>query len=324
MKTKIFLASLLSFFFFVSAGISMAQVDYPTKPIQMLIGYPPGGSTDIMGRALAQEAKKYLGKEILIINRPGANGTVAATHVVTQKPDGYTIGTTPSASFTITPLLQELKVDILKESIPILSFGKFHVGIFVKTDSPFKTFNDFIKYAKQNPGKVTYGHPGSGTRPHLVMEMIAAQEGAKINFVAFKGDTPTATALLGGHIMVASCSAGGWISHIQAGSIRLLAISEDERMDSFPDIPNVIELGYPFPLPTILVLYGPKGLPEYAVKKLEEAFVKASQSPAFREFATKNELYSKKIMVRDELSKFLNEEKTKTHDIIQKIGLGKK
>jgi tripartite-type tricarboxylate transporter receptor subunit TctC len=290
----------------------------------MLIGLAPGGSTDIVGRALAQEAKKYLGKEVIIVNRPGANGTVAATQVVTSKPDGYTLGATPSSSFTITPLLVELQVDLMKESIPILSFARFNVGIFVKSDSPFKTLKEFLEYAKQNPGKTTYGHPGVGTRPHLVMEMIALQEGAKINFVAFPGDTPTATALLGGHVMTAGCSAGGWISHAQARTLRLLAVTEEERMDLFPEIPTVVELGYPFTLPTIVFLYGPKGLSESTIKILEDAFGKASQSPAFKEVANNNALYSKKYMFREELAKFLQTEKEKTGDMIQRLGLGKK
>lgn len=324
MRTKCFIASLSIFFMFVTPNLSVAQVDYPTKPIQLLIGFPPGGSTDVLGRALAHEARKYLGQEVIIINKPGAAGTVAATHVATSKPDGYTLGATPSSAFTITPLLHEIAVDLAKETTPILSFAKFNVGILVKSDSPFKTLKEFLEYAKQNPGKVTYGHPGAGTRPQLVMEMIAAQEGAKINFVAFPGDTPTATALLGGHIMVAGFSAGGWISHAHAGTLRLLAVTEEERIDLFPGIPTIVELGYPYPLPLVVFLYGPKGLPESIVKKLEDAFDKASQSPTFKKVAIENALYTKKNMLPEELTKFLDTEKTKTRDIIKRLGLGKK
>jgi len=314
----------LGFLLILIPIISFAQSDYPTKPIQMFIGFPPGGSTDIVGRALANEAKKYLGKEVIIINKPGANGTVAVTYVVTSKPDGYVIGSTPSSSFTVTPLLQELSVDILKESVPIISYAKFHVGIFVRAESTFKNFEEFINYAKQNPGKVTYGHPGVGTRPHLVMEMIAAQAKAKLNFVAFPGDKPTVTAVLGGHIMSAGCSAGGWLPHVNAGTIRLLAITEEERMDSFPDIPTVIELGYHFTLPTFVVLYGPRGISDLILKKLEDSFRMAAQSIPFKEIAMKNELYTKKFMFREELTKFLYDEKEKTSEILKKLGLGKK
>lgn len=324
MKGKYFLIVIFSFFIILYSNWSIAQVDYPTKPIQMLVGYAPGGSTDVLVRTLAQEAKRYLGQEVIIVNKPGAGGTVAAISVATAKPDGYTLGATPSSTFTVSPWLLELSIDPLKETTPILSVAKFNVGVFVKSDSPFKNLKGFLEYAKQNPGKATYGHPGVSTRPHLVMEMIAAQEGVKINFVAFPGDIPTTTALLGGHIMAAGCSAAGWISHVQAGTLRLLAVMEEERMDPFPDVPTVVELGYPYPLPLVVFLYGPKGIPEPLVKKLEDAFDKASQSPTYRKVATENALFSKKNMLREELAKFLDSEKTKTGDIIKKLGLGKK
>ncbi len=324
MKGKYFLIVIFSFFIILYSNLSIAQVDYPAKPIQMLVGYAPGGSTDVLVRTLAQEAKRYLGQEVIIVNKPGAGGTVAAISVATAKPDGYTLGATPSSTFTVSPFLLELSIDPLKETTPILSVAKFNVGVFVKSDSPFKNLKGFLEYAKQNPGKATYGHPGVSTRPHLVMEMIAAQEGVKINFVAFPGDIPTTTALLGGHIMAAGCSAAGWISHVQAGTLRLLAVIEEERMDPFPDVPTVVELGYPYPLPLVVFLYGPKGIPEPLVKKLEDAFDKASQSSTYKKVAIENALYAKKNMLREELAKFLDSEKTKTGDIIKKLGLGKK
>ena len=323
MKTRLLLVILLSVSLLVIRPVN-AQVDFPTKPIQIVIGYAPGGSTDVLIRTLAQEAKKFLGQEVVILNKPGAGGTVAAISVATSKPDGYTLGATPSSTFTVSPNLLELSTDIVKETTPLLSVARFNVGVFVKTDSPFKNLKGLLEYARQNPGKVTYGHPGVSTRPHLVMEMIVAQEGVKINFVAFPGDIPTTTALLGGHIMAAGCSAAGWISHVQAGTLRLLAVMEEERMDLFPDVPTVVELGYPYPLPLVVFLYGPKGLSEPIVKKLEDAFDKASQSPTYKKVATENALFSKKNMLREELARFLNGEKTKTGDIIKKLGLGKK
>jgi len=323
MRTTLFLVTLLSLFVMVIGPVN-AQVDFPNRPIQILNGYAPGGSVDVLARALAQEAKRFLGQEVVIVNKPGAGGTVAAISVATSKPDGYTLGATPSSTFTVSPNLLELSTDIVKETTPLLSIAKYNVAVFVKSDSPFKNLKGFLDYAKQNPGKATYGHPGVSTRPHLIMEMIAAQEGVKINFVAFPGDTPTTTALLGGHIMAAGCAAAGWISHAQAGTVRLLAIMEEQRMDLFPDIPTVVEAGYPYALPLVVFLYGPKGLPEPVVKKLEDAFNKASQSPAYKKVATDNALFSKRNMHREELARFLDSERTKTGDIIKKLGLGKK
>ena len=323
MKARFFFAAFLMCVVAIPA-LSYGQVVYPNKPIQIFIGMAPGGSLDVLVRTLAQEAKRYLGQEVVCVNKPGAAGSVAAALVATAKPDGYTLGASPSSTFTVTPFFQDLNVDLIRENTSILSFAKFDVVVFVKPDSPIKTLRDFIEYAKQNPGKATYGTPGTGTRAHLAMGAIAAQEGIKINHVPFPGDMPTATAVLGGHIMAGGCSPAGPISHFQAGTLRLITVIGDERMDLFPNVPTSVELGYPHPLPVVHFLHGPKGLPESIVKKLEDAFEKASQSPIFTEVATKNVLYSKKHLFREELTGFLLNERTKTGDLIQKLGLAKK
>ena len=249
---------------------------------------------------------------------------MAALQVSAARPDGYTLGVSPSSTFTVNPFLQDLQVDLVKESTVLLSFAKFNVAIFVKPDSPFTTLKDVIEYARRNPGKLTYGNPGVGTRPHLVMAAIAAHEQLKINFVPFPGDAPTVTALLGGHIMTAGCSAGGWVPQMEAGALRLLAVCEEERTDGYPNIPTVVELGYPYPLPLVVFAHGPKNIPEPVRKKLEDAFEKASQSPIFKDVAIKNALYAKKHMFHQELTQFLLTERTKTGELIQKLGLAKK
>jgi len=322
-KTPLFAITLFVCFFFVPE-MSPAQTDYPNRPIQVLIGYAPGGSTDVLLRSLAQEARKYLGQEMLIINKPGAAGTAAASQVATARPDGYTLGASPSSTFTSAPFFLDLSIDLLKESTPIFSFAQFHVAILVKPDSPFNTLKDLLDYAKQNPGKVTYGHPGVSTRPHLVMAAIANHDGIKMNLMPFPGDAPTVTALLGGHVTAAGCSGGGWVPHVEAGTLRPLALTEQERSDLFPKIPTIVELGYPYPIPLVVFLHGPRGLPEPVVKKLEDAVSKASQTPVFKEVAAKNVLSAKKNMGREELSRFLQSEKEKTGDIVQKLGLAKK
>ncbi len=324
MKTILFLTTFFTCFTAISPTFSDGQVNYPVNPIQILVGFPPGGSIDILGRALAQEARKYLGQEIVIVNKPGAGGTVSVNQVVNSKPDGYTLGISPSIPFTCSPFFLGLRVDLVKECTPILSLAKFNVGIIVKSDSPFNNLKDFMRYAKQSPGKLTYGFPGVGSKPHLVMEMMVLQERTNINFVPFAGDAPVVSALLGGHITMGSGSAGGWVSHIQAGTLRLIAVMEDERMDLFPEIQTVVELGYPASLPNRVFLYGPRGLSEPVVKRLEDAVSTAIQSSIYKKVAIDNALYEKKIIVREELASFLIAEKTKTGEFIHKLGLGKK
>jgi tripartite-type tricarboxylate transporter receptor subunit TctC len=324
MKARFLLTAILSLLFMMTlAGLSEAQVDYPTKPIQIVVGQPPGGSTDILIRALVQDAKNYLKQDIVPINKAGAAGTVGAMQVAAAKPDGYTLGGNPTAAFTIGPHLQDLSVDLVKETTPILSFAKFYGGVFVKSDSPFKSLKDLLEFAKKNPGKLTYGHPGVGTRSHLIMEMIAAHEGIKMNFVAFAGDAPEVAAILGGHVLAGGASAGTiWTSQIQAGELKFLAA--EERMYLFPEIPTLAELGYPFSLPIVLFVFGPKNLPEPVLKKLEDAFGKAAENPAFKDLTKKNMVYAEKNIYREDLAKFLQTEKARTGEFIKKVGLGKK
>jgi tripartite-type tricarboxylate transporter receptor subunit TctC len=324
MKTRILLAVFSVVLTLIAPEEMFAQGAFPTKPIQMLIGYAPGGSTDVLVRTLAQESKKFLGQDIVVVNKTGSAGSVAALQVTAAKPDGYTLGVSPSSTFTVNPFLQDLQVDLVKESTAILSFAIFNVAIFVKPDSPFTTLKEAVEYARRNPGKLTYGNPGVGTRPYLVMAAIAAHEQVKINFVPFPGDTPTVTALLGGHIMTAGCSAGGWVPQMDAGGLRLLAVCEEDRIEAYPKIPTVLELGYPYPFPLVVFVHGPKNIPEPIRKKLEDALEKASQTPTFKEVATKNALYAKKHMFHEELTNFLVSERTKTGEVIQKLGLAKK
>ena len=324
MKVKFFLLGILSFFIVISPGLLGARADYPTNPVQIVVGYGAGGSADIVTRALAQEAKKYLGQEIIILNKPGAMGIVAVSDVKNAKPDGYTLGALQSSCFILLPWLQNLAFDPLKEVTPIISFAKFNIALMVKSDSPFKTLKDFLEYARNNPGKATYGHPGVGSRLHLIMAAIAEQEGVKVNFVTFKSDSEIIANVLGGHMVAGGISSAALMPQVRAGQLRVLALLEGERVDYLPEIPNVVELGYPYSFPLIFLVYGPKGLPEPIIKKLEDAFNKASQLPTFKEFAIKNAAYMEKIMLHHELTKFLETEKAKSGEIIKKLGFEKK
>ena len=324
MKTKLFIGVIFFSFVSIFPGLVSAQGDYPSGPIQVEIGNPPGGGADLLTRGVAKEARKYLGQEILVTYRPGANGTISLSHVVTVKPDGYFLGATPSATFTNAPLILDLKFDPFKETIPIMAYAKYNVILTVRPDSPFKTLKDFLEYAKQNPGKATYGHPGIGTGGHLTMAAIAAQEGIKMNFTPFSGDAPAITALLGGHIMASAGVAAGYVPHVQAGSLRIIATYSEERLEDYPEVQSTAELGYPYPPRLWIFLYGPKGLPEPIVTKLEDAFGKASQSPAFRELTIKNTAYLKKVLFREELLKNLLAEKAAVAHLFQKAGLVKK
>lgn len=324
MKVKIRLAIFFFSLSVVCPSLLSAQIDYPTKPINIFIGFPSGGSVDVLTRGLAVEAKKYLGQEIIFNYKPGAGGSLSWAQVIASKADGYTLGSCLTSNFYNCPLLIDLSFDPIKETIPIIAFGKSNKMVTVKSDSPFKTLKEFLEYAKQNPGKASYGHPGIGTGNHLLMAAIAAQDGIKMNLVPFQGDSPAITALLGGHIMAAAGTVASYSSHIDGGSIRPIATYEEERLDEYPETPTIIELGYPYTSNALFFIYGPKGLSESIIKKLEDAFSKASQSPSFKKLTTITRTHLKKIVFRKELVESFPAEKVKAIELFQKGGLGKK
>jgi tripartite-type tricarboxylate transporter receptor subunit TctC len=308
----------------VCPAFVFCQEAFPVKPIQIWAGMAPGGTQDTLARALAQEARQHLGQEVVVVNKPGGTGSTASAQVSTAKPDGYTLGLNASATFTTVPFLQSLSIDLIKDTTPILAFATFRMVIYVKADSPLKSFKDLIEFARRNPGKFSYGSPGAGTVAHLIMAAIALQEGIEMTHIPFAGEAPTTTAVLGGHITAGIHSPTGAIAHIEAGTLRPLAVSGEGRMDGFPDVPTIVELGYPHSLPVVSLIHGPKNLPEPIRKKLEDAFEKASQSASFEDVARKHMLYLKKHIFGKELETFLITERDKTGELIKKLGgLGK-
>jgi tripartite-type tricarboxylate transporter receptor subunit TctC len=244
-------------------------------------------------RTLADEAKKSLGVEVLVVNKPGAHHTVAMSYVISRPADGYTLGTSTDAPFTRGSLIMKLTFDPNADTIPIIAYGTFPNAIIVREDSPFKNFQDAINFAKENPSKLTYGHIGQGSAHYINMAALALQRGLKIAMVPFGGDSEIVISLLGGHIMMTGIGISSCANQIKAGKIRLLAMDEgDEVRKKYPGVPTFYDVGFKdICPPPILVIWGPKGLPDPVVKKLEGAFIKASQSDQFRTFALNNEVY---------------------------------
>lgn len=299
------------------------QDAFPNRTIQIWAGMAPGGTMDTLARALAQEAKTALGQDVVVVNKPGGTGSTASAGVANAKPDGYTLGLNSSATFTTVPFLQEMSIDLIKENTQIMAFAAFEVVIYVKADSPLNTFKDLVEYARKNPGKFSYGSPGAGSKAHLIMAAIALQEGVEMTHVPFKGEAPTVTAVLGGHVVAGMHSPTGAIAHIEAGTLKPIAVTGEERMEGFPKIPTTVELGYPYHLPILALIHGPGNLPDPIRKTLEGAFEKASNSDSFVSVSKKHMLYLKKHIFGKDLEAFLLREKAKTGELMKKVGLGK-
>jgi tripartite-type tricarboxylate transporter receptor subunit TctC len=260
----------------------VARSEYPERPVTIIVGMEAGGPTDISTRALIIGASKFLGQPIVVENKGGGGGTVALAVVATAKPDGYTLCAVQNVSIVDTPLMQKVPFKPLKSFTSIIGFAAAtHTALLVKSDAPWKSFKEFIDFAKKNPGKIKYSSAGIGTGMHVAMEVIAKKEGIKWVHIPYKGTAPSRTALMGGH--VDACSSGvDWPPHVQSGGLRVLATHGEKRSPHFPDIPTLRELGYDFVNWTVHSIVGPAGLPPEVVEKLETAFAKGRETTEFK------------------------------------------
>lgn len=300
-----------------------AQTDFPSKPIQLVVGFPAGGGTDVIARVLAQEAKRLLGREVMVLNKPGATGTLGVTFVAAAPSDGYTLGITPSSSLTTAPFVQDVPADLLERTTALLGVGRLRQGLLVRSDSSFRTIKDLIEQARRNPGKVSIGTPGTGSKMSLVSQAIARQEKVELSVVGFKGEAPAMTDLLGGHITAAAISASVWERHVAAGSLRIIAVMDEERLDSDPNAATLIEQGYSYPASSIFYVFAPKGVPAAVARRLVDAFGEATRTPAYLDIATKNAIDIRKPISGAALERYLTDDRAKVGTMVEKLGIKK-
>ena len=253
-----------------------AQGTYPNRPITLIVPWPAGGSTDTHLRKLSELAAKQLGQPIIVENKPGAGGMLGpAGMAANAKPDGYTLSQLTIAAFR-QPHMQKVDYDPLKDFTYIIGVSGYTFGVVVKSDSPYKSLNEVIAFAKANPGQFSYSSTGTGTSPHLLMEELAYKAGVKLNHIPFKGNADSTQALMGGHVMAQS-DATGWGKFVDAGTFRLLVTFGDQRTRW--GAPTAKELGYDVVSYSPYGIVGPKGMDPKIVKILHDAFKKAMADP---------------------------------------------
>ena len=266
-----------SMIFLPPTGI--AQEKYPTRPINFVIGYPAGGTTDLCARPLVAAASKIVGQPLVVLNKPGGGSAVAMASLKIEKPDGYTVGVLPTGA-VLSQYMRKVPYDSARDFTPIMQYAVYLYGLVVRSDSPWKNFKEFIDYAKANSGKIRYSTAGPGTSQHLVMERLALKEKIKWTHIPFQGGGPAITALLGGHVE-ASSQTTEWKPHVEAGRLRLLAVYGEKRMMDFPNVPTLLELGYDITAASLICVVGPKGVSPKIVETLHGAFKKAMEDPDF-------------------------------------------
>ncbi|MCR0982847.1 tripartite tricarboxylate transporter substrate binding protein [Roseomonas populi] len=257
---------------------ALAQGRFPDKPIRMVVPWSPGGASDILMRALSEQASKRLGQPVIPENRSGAGGILGAQLVSTSRPDGYVLTQTPISIFRYPQMVARPPFDPMKDLTYIAQITGYLFGVAVRADAPWKDFKELLAYAKANPGKINYGTPGSGTSLHITMEQIAAQQGIEWTQVPFRGASENMQSLLAGNTQVCA-ETSAWGELVQSGQFRLLCVWSGERAKRFPDAPTLKELGIDIVSTSPYGVAGPAGMDPAVVQALETALREGAQDP---------------------------------------------
>jgi tripartite-type tricarboxylate transporter receptor subunit TctC len=270
-------------FFALSSGALSAQ-DYPSRPIHIVVGYPPGAGVDFTARLFADRLQTAFGQPAIVENRSGAGGEIAAEYVSHADPDGYTLFYAVGSDLEWTKFLSKKPVvDPLKNLTPVATVISSVNCVAVNPASPFKTFNDLVAFAKQNPGKLTYGTAGTLSYYYLMGQALK-QQGVDMLHVPYKGNAPVLSALLGREVDVALTTLGSIEPYVTSGKLRILAVMEPNRFAGAPDIPTIAETLPKFRAPlSWFGFFGPAGVPQPIVEKLNSEIAKALRSPAIDE-----------------------------------------
>jgi tripartite-type tricarboxylate transporter receptor subunit TctC len=267
------------------APAAFAQDAYPSKPITMIVPFPPGGVADIVGRPLAVTMEKSLKQSVVVVNRTGAGGAIGMAAVAKAPPDGYTIlmGLSSISVFPVSDRINgKTPAYELKDFAPIALVTADPTVLVVRTDSPYKTVKDFVDAAKANPGKINYSSAGVYSTLHVAMEIFAGAAGIKLFHVPYQGGGPAVTALLGGQVQALASGPAAAVGQIKAGKMRALASWSTERLKLLPDIPTFKELGYDAEFYIWSGVFAPAATPAPVLAKLRAAVREAANDPAFR------------------------------------------
>lgn len=275
------LATVAALSAFLSAPARAAETAFPTKPITLVIPFPPGGATDVLGRVIALRMGQALGQPIVIENRAGAGTIIGASYVRKAPADGYTLLMSSGTTLTVNPAIRSnLPYDPVKGFEPIGISGRTGLILLANQDVPVQSVKQFIDYVKAAPGKYSYGSFGSGTTSHFAGETILQATGLKMAHIPYKGSAPAMTDLMGGQVPFTVDTVSAAIPQLKSGKIKAIAVTTAKRSPLLPNVPTLAEAGYPdINLDTWLVVAAPRGLPPEVRAKLEKALATTVADP---------------------------------------------
>lgn len=317
-RTALLVASLLV----GAAGSALAQAAFPSRPITMIVPFPPGGLADIVARPVAEAMSRDLGQPVIIENKPGAGGGVGMGQAAKARPDGHTVLMALS-SLTVIPeadaLVGRPPMFALADLRPIARFTADPTVLAVRADAPWKTVKDFVDDAKKRPGAINYGSSGNYGTMHVPMEILAQQGGIKMTHVPFTGAGPAVVALLGGQIDAVSSGPATVLQHLKAGKLRALANWGSVRLEALPDVPTLNESGIAAEYAQWSGLFIPAAVPEPVAQRLRAAARAAAQDPKVREVIQNA---GSPVLYQDapEFEKYVQADARRMTDVVKRIG----
>lgn len=295
------------------SGAAVAQDGYPNRPIRMIVPLAAASAVDVAARIVTQKMAENMGQNIVIMNQPGASGTIGAEQVARAAPDGYTIGGFNDSIMTMVPALQPgLRWDIVKDFEPVSLVATVEWGLIANEKSGFKSAADLIAAAKASPGKIDYGSGGVGSPQHLAMELFAANAGISLTHVPYRGATQAAADVVSGQIPVSFQGLGTVAGLVRGEQVRLIGVTTEKRLPQFPDAPTVSESGMPgFLFNSWFAVLAPAGTPKEIVTRLNAEIRKALDDPETRRKLDEQGLVVRgsspeelRVLTRDQLAKY--------------------
>jgi tripartite-type tricarboxylate transporter receptor subunit TctC len=298
---------------FIASPSWSAEKSYPDRPINMIVPYAPGGAADLGSKVVAEKIAEFLGQPFISVYKPGGGGSLGAAFVAKAKADGYTVLVGSSTPLVLSPIVKKMDYK-LDDFIPIGIYGKTPLWLAMKADTRWKALKDFVEEAKKSPGRLMVSSYGKLTAAHFVIEAFSKQANIQLNHVPFKSTPEALTAVLGGHADVACVTGAGGL--LESGSVKILAVAAEQRLEGLPDVPTFKESGYPIVLSATYSLSFPKGTPKEIVDKVYHAQKKAFERypKEIRESLKKVELWVEFLSPEDTIKQWKKE-----YELIYKI-----
>ena len=296
---------------------------YPTRPVTIVVPYTPGGSTEILTRIIAQNLTPRLGQTVIVENRPGAGTVIGASYVAKAEPDGYTLlMVTPTPMAINVRVHKELPYDPVRDFVPLVMVAAAPFVLIVNPELPVRSVKELIAYAKERPGKLSYGSGGVGAPHHLYAELFKSMTGIQLTHVPYKGSVPALNDVLAGHIELMFCDVPPAAGMIQAGKVRALGVTTKARLAAFPDLPPISEAGVPgFEVAGWFMVVAPARTPPAVVDKLHTEMKTVLATPALKEQIAKLSLLPLETESIDDMKSFVKSEIVRWGKVVEAAGI---